>query len=108
MLSRINAQTSLMQPCLRMDVILKYIRRVEALGKNLDFLETSESFASILYLKKKDYSTSHPPPKMNNKLNQLQKIEKLELQGFGNDLPEPSQFTFAKAEASGGERETQD
>lgn len=45
---------------------------------------------------------------MNNKLNQLQKIEELELQGFRNDLPEPPQFTFAKAEASGGERETQD
>lgn len=91
-----------------MDVILKYIKRVEPQGKKLDSLETSESFTSVLYLKKKGYSTSHPPPKMNNKLNQLQKVEELELQGFGNDLPEPPQFTFAKAEASRGERETQD
>lgn len=45
---------------------------------------------------------------MNNKLKQLQKIEDLELQGFGNDLSEPPQFTFAKAEVSGGERGTQD
>lgn len=75
MLSWINAQTSLMQPCSKMDIILKYIRRVEPQGEKLDFfLETSESFASILYLKKKDYATSHHPPKMNNK---LQKIEKL-------------------------------